>query len=348
MMTCSHCRGANPDGTSYCGHCGQPLIAGLHTYADSGRSNAPPNPSGRTMLGLAPETGALVLASAVVVFAFPLLWLGIRYQQNAPNRPSRTEIATKRLVDVPAKPNSPPQRSIGSAPVPVPRREAPTARPASPEKAGAPPSKAKVAEPVKRPMVLETPRTKSTAPPPAGHVPPSREVEDIAARTSEPTLAAGVVSKPPAMPPARQELLPRDPAPPRRLELTPPAATQDLPQPAPPPSSTPQRIDPPASGVPPPIDPPASAPRRIAPGTTGLILWSGVLEKLGEITIVAGRASSGDIRSGSLPGVPVAVTVQPTDVGVAEFPSPANGWNRIVLRSRSKRHSVVQIFWTAK
>ena len=63
------------------------------------------------------------------------------------------------------------------------------------------------------------------------------------------------------------------------------------------------------------------------------------------IEISGGVASSGTLR-GELPGVPVIVSLEPQDVGVAEAPSPQNGWKRLVLRSRNRRLSVVTIKWT--
>jgi len=86
---------------------------------------------------------------------------------------------------------------------------------------------------------------------------------------------------------------------------------------------------------------------RVPSGATGLIIWTGRLDKMGELTINNGSASYGSINQGSLPGVPISVTVEPSTIGVAEFPSPSNGWHRIVLRSPKKSHTVVQIKWTA-
>jgi hypothetical protein len=74
------------------------------------------------------------------------------------------------------------------------------------------------------------------------------------------------------------------------------------------------------------------------------MLWSGQLQKNGVITIDGGRASAGSL-SGELPGVPVMVEIQPSDVGLAEAPSSSNGWKRIVLRSRVNRQMVVTIRW---
>jgi hypothetical protein len=93
--------------------------------------------------------------------------------------------------------------------------------------------------------------------------------------------------------------------------------------------------------------PPARARRAYSGPDSGVIIWSGQLQKNGLFTIDGENASAGTLRGDLLPGVPVMITeVQPSDVGLAETPSPANGWKRIVLRSRSNRHSVVTITWS--
>ncbi len=79
--------------------------------------------------------------------------------------------------------------------------------------------------------------------------------------------------------------------------------------------------------------------------SSGIITWSGQLVKDGLITIDGSQPSTGSMR-GTLPGVPVMVSISPSDIGVAEGPSPQNGWKRVVLRSRNNRNSVVTIQWT--
>lgn len=91
--------------------------------------------------------------------------------------------------------------------------------------------------------------------------------------------------------------------------------------------------------------PPAPSKPVYSGPPSGTMLWSGQLQKNGVITIEGGQASAGSLR-GELPGVPVMLDIQPSDVGLAESPSPANGWKRMVLRSRVNRQSVVTIRWT--
>ena len=88
---------------------------------------------------------------------------------------------------------------------------------------------------------------------------------------------------------------------------------------------------------------------RARPGYSGppegVLLWSGRLDKNGSVTITGNSASFGEL-TGELPGVPVMIEVDQRDFALAETPSPSNGWRRITIRSRSKRHSVVSIKWS--
>lgn len=77
---------------------------------------------------------------------------------------------------------------------------------------------------------------------------------------------------------------------------------------------------------------------------SGTVIWSGRLQKNETLAINGGSASMGSLR-GALPGVPVMIEVEPKEIGVAESPGPGNGWNRLVLRSRSDRNTVVTIRW---
>jgi hypothetical protein len=75
------------------------------------------------------------------------------------------------------------------------------------------------------------------------------------------------------------------------------------------------------------------------------LVWIGHLEKNGSVTIDGHSASMGSL-TGALPGVPVIIDINQREFALAETPSPSNGWSRLVIRSRSKRHSVVSIKWT--
>jgi hypothetical protein len=88
----------------------------------------------------------------------------------------------------------------------------------------------------------------------------------------------------------------------------------------------------------------AAQPRYEGP-PTGTIIWSGMMERNQTIVIDGPNVSSGSLRGDFLPGVPVQVEVQPSDVAVGEPPSPSNGFRRLVFRSRAKRNIVVTITW---
>ena len=115
-----------------------------------------------------------------------------------------------------------------------------------------------------------------------------------------------------------------------------------------PPEPVPAPVPPPRTEIPRPAPaaPPAAPSGPVYTGPpSGTILWSGQLQKNGMLTIDGGQASTGSLN-GELPGVPVMIDIQPSDVGMAEAPSPANGWKRMVLRSRVNRRTVVTIQWT--
>lgn len=87
-----------------------------------------------------------------------------------------------------------------------------------------------------------------------------------------------------------------------------------------------------------------------APGgrSPGRLIWMGLLERNGTLTIEGDRASMGQL-SGSLPGAPVRIRAYPAELGaagltvfssdarhsqgsVSEPPGPRNGWNRTEFR----------------
>jgi hypothetical protein len=75
-----------------------------------------------------------------------------------------------------------------------------------------------------------------------------------------------------------------------------------------------------------------------------VLIWSGQIEKGGEIRVNGSQANAGTLN-GELPGVPVLIEVEPKDIGVAEAPGPSNGWKGFSFRSRKGRHTVVTIRW---
>ena len=138
-----------------------------------------------------------------------------------------------------------------------------------------------------------------------------------------------------------------------------PATTPPQPEPAPPqapvqsqpPKPQYEIVRPQQEPAPPAVQPmtpappqvPALTPQQAVPAA-GTVMWSGPLQRDRTIVIDGATASAGTLR-GALPGVPVIIEVDSKDVGVAEAPSPSNGWKRVVLRSRVNRNTVVNIRW---
>jgi hypothetical protein len=80
--------------------------------------------------------------------------------------------------------------------------------------------------------------------------------------------------------------------------------------------------------------PPPPVARAYEGPKSGVINWSGRIEKEGTITL-----------DGKLPGVPVMIDIDSKEFAIVEAPSPANAWNRVVIRSRNKRHTVIRVGW---
>lgn len=211
-----------------------------------------------------------------------------------------------------------------AAPSAPPAQTAATSQPAPQTPAPAP----------ETPVAAPAPQTPASAPAPAAagpqtSLPAPRTQPPQPSRSPAPVSQAGrpspmpSTSTPPAPPAAGAPASPEPSEPPQPAA---PRAEILKPQPAAPPA---------------PVKPVYSGPR------SGVMIWSGQLEREGRIEITGAAASGlpGTLR-GELPGVPVIVEVEPKDVGVAEAPSPANGWKRLVLRSRTQRLSVVTIKWT--
>src|SRR5262249_36618986 len=92
-----------------------------------------------------------------------------------------------------------------------------------------------------------------------------------------------------------------------------------------------------------PRSPAIPTPPRYTGPSGGTLIWSGTLDKNQSITIDGTTVTGGSLRGDFFPGVPVQLEVQPADVGIAEPPSPSNGFRRLVIRSRSKRNILVTI-----
>ena len=105
-------------------------------------------------------------------------------------------------------------------------------------------------------------------------------------------------------------------------------------------------LQPPASTPAAPVTPPPSAPAKPAytGPRSGVAFWSGKLEKGQTLTINGNTASTGVLSGAPLPGVPVHITVDQTNLGFGEMPSTANAFRTLVLKSHSK-HDKLTIRW---
>lgn len=95
-----------------------------------------------------------------------------------------------------------------------------------------------------------------------------------------------------------------------------------------------------------PIEPPPPVSPAAPRSSSGVMVWTGSLDKHTTVTINGRSASSGSLQ-GALPGFPVSIEVEPAGVGIAEAPSPSNAWSRIVLRCRKGNFDKVTIHWRA-
>jgi hypothetical protein len=185
-------------------------------------------------------------------------------------------------------------------------------------------------------------------------VPPADTTTPVAAsrRSEEPVTQAPVPRANNVLPvpaPGVETAVPAESAPARAVPSPPPPAPVLTSPPAP------SSIDEAAPSSPPPprqervpilrpeSQPPPAAERYSGPAS-GIVVWSGVMDKDAVVIVDGSNVNQGRVN-GVLPGVPVIVEVQPNDVGIAEAPAPSNGWKRLALRSRKGRHTVVTIRW---
>ncbi len=203
------------------------------------------------------------------------------------------------------------------------------------------------------------------SPLPAAEPAPSPDTQAHFARPISTPIAHGLESAPVAEPAAPVRVPAQRPKPPAQTSAPAPvpvqAAADETPAPTPAPESRPEPMR--AAAPAPPAeaaeartpvfqpertyrsDPAPVAQPSYAGPASGVIVWSGQLERGAAVTIDGDRPSVGSMN-GVLPGVPVMVEITPSDIAVAEPPGPGNGWKRISVRSRKSRHTVVTIRWS--
>ena len=85
-----------------------------------------------------------------------------------------------------------------------------------------------------------------------------------------------------------------------------------------------------------------------APGpiqsTSGVVTWSGNLEKNSILVIAEQQATIGSV-AGRLPGKPVQIEVDPKSLVIRQMPSEINRWNQIILYSGNQKYSAITIRW---
>jgi serine/threonine protein kinase len=78
--------------------------------------------------------------------------------------------------------------------------------------------------------------------------------------------------------------------------------------------------------------------------TSGVVTWSGNLEKNSILVIAEQQATIGSVE-GRLPGKPVQIEVEPKNLVIRQMPSEINRWNQIILYSGNQKYSSITIRW---
>jgi serine/threonine protein kinase len=78
--------------------------------------------------------------------------------------------------------------------------------------------------------------------------------------------------------------------------------------------------------------------------SSGVITWSGILEKNSILVITEQGATIGNV-TGHLPGKPIQVEVEPKDLIIRQLPGVINDWKRMILYSANKQYSSITIRW---
>jgi hypothetical protein len=88
----------------------------------------------------------------------------------------------------------------------------------------------------------------------------------------------------------------------------------------------------------------AETARKSAYPVSGTIIWTGNLGKNSVLVISAQKASIGSV-TGELPGRPVSISVDPSDLVIRQMPDQVNEWKQIMLYSGSKKYTSITIRW---
>jgi hypothetical protein len=200
----------------------------------------------------------------------------------------------------------------------------PTDQPSQPPQVTAPAGDSPVPHslPVQPPPGARADATPLRNPPPMRYAPPVRDPAPL--RSATPAAPSVATAPIPTQDTPSVAVTRREPPPPQVQSAE---VSRRVPIPE---SAAPIQLQPPAQ--PAPI--PAPGPKPYSGPQSGVVNWSGRIEKGGTVTL-----------DGKLPGVPVMVNIDTKEFAIVEAPSPANGWNRVVVRSKNKRHTVITIGW---
>lgn len=320
-VACERCGAQLPVGKKFCRHCGTSTHTGVTVVTTTAlvgtpaaQTTPPTTPAGK------PSHWPLTLVALLVILGWGSFFA---YKQLSGTRPF-----------VPAeKPVTPPRQ-----PIPPPgQQDSPTA-------ASAPTGSVPSSPPTTTPPFMGVP----AKPVPAGKVRRAATSESVTARERQ--VPAGGVH--PSSPPTPDHsTAPPPPAAPEPSSAPAPAAQSSVPT---------QAVAPPAlqpkprveilkpdlvANPPPPLNPPGVEKPIYTGPASGVIIWSGRLEKNGVLEI-AGSQSQNGLLNGGLPGVPVMIDLDTREFAIAEAPSPRNNWTRLVIRSKNRRHTVVTIKWS--
>jgi hypothetical protein len=87
--------------------------------------------------------------------------------------------------------------------------------------------------------------------------------------------------------------------------------------------------------------------KRYAGPMTGMLMWSGQVEKNGTITIDDAGTSRGTLKGQMLPGMPVQISIDNNrEFALETSPGPSNGWKRLTIRSKRGKAATVTITWS--
>lgn len=85
---------------------------------------------------------------------------------------------------------------------------------------------------------------------------------------------------------------------------------------------------------------PASQPEAVS----GILEWSGELQK-NSILVITDQGSSIGRIAGQLPGKPVTIEVEPKGLTIRQMPRDANKWRQIILYSGNRTYSSITVRW---